>query len=317
MIRAYAVEPAVAATWGTPEHWAIFHERFMPHTKRLLVQYPGKQWGRLVRDCIPGELPYKLEVLLTEICKHAPKWPVDKLTPDEVNRWLEKAEQCLLQCSAPVHGLLAKENPRNNSFVIPCAPAFCADHEAWCNQEKILYRDPKAMADAVSPLLQLGKEIIFIEPHFSPDKDQFKNSYREFFKCIWEHRPSSVQVKVTIHTSGRRKGDKYKDISDIPQHILEQAKMHMPKIIPMSKNVTLCVWNNYPGKDKFHDRFLVIKEAGVSFSAGTDADTTVQTGQTLRITPLTSINLDNIWSCFVSRSSGHTTTPESCVFSGQ
>lgn len=271
MIHEYALEPELVATWHTDLHYSYFIRcfGFDPEndnaTGRVVAQYP-ENWQEKVWDVFRANsgqsADYIKRIRITELLKQFGEPEVYRLNKDtwsDQRTWLENAEQ--ENTRHPFHAILARDNPRNNPQVM------CGDDvrdtprpPLWgvASDDKIL-RQAMAMANHLEPMLRCATRILFIDPHFNPLTNRYKNPLREFLRIICDGRR---EVKLEYHTLAD-----YRTPWDEFQQECQDA---LPYIIPHGFKLTVRRWEERPRGEQLHNRYILTDIGGVLFGYGLD-----------------------------------------------
>jgi hypothetical protein len=257
MIYEYALEPEMVAAWGDRHNHRFFIREFGLGSGRLVSRYP-KAWANKVWDSFDGASQMdrkRLEELLvrlkeTMVKRKNPVWD------DAQESWLENA----LAEHARHHffRIMARNNPAASPEVIaeetlaasPC-PGWDVPHGMTVN------RKARDMAEAVNMMLGCCRWVKFIDPYFVKGKTGHKKSLPAFLKILAAERPVGPPETIEIHTSGDGATTDY-------------LREFYEKIIPAGLHVTLYRWQERPGGQKLHNRYILTDLGGVSFHHGLD-----------------------------------------------
>ena len=196
----------------------------------------------------------RLEVLFeqlprTQVVRNASMW-------NDTATWLKNAEQ--EKNLHPFHVILARDNPRNQSNVVRVEDirSRTAESRAWDNPPPSVTIDRTAtsMASCIEPLLRYAKRIHFIDPHFCPLQDRFKNPLRKFLKIICY---DSREVTLEYHTSTNN--------TLCWRDFRQECEDELPDLIPKGFTLTVRRWKNRIGGERFHNRYILTNIGGVAF----------------------------------------------------
>jgi len=172
--------------------------------------------------------------------------------------WLSNAEA--EHKRRPFHAIVARANPNRNSAVLE-VDDIDETNPLWkCRTEITVPRVARDMADAVGSLLRIGREIVFVDPYFSPDKPRYRNSLREFLCIVLADRIQVQPTRIEVHTSDRLGADWFAD----------ECKRLLPPLIPRGLSVRFVQWRQRQSGEKLHNRYILTDIGGVSFHSGLD-----------------------------------------------
>ena len=253
LIHDYALEPELIANCDQFLYrYLTQYKKFSWDTGCILVQYPS-HWRELVQKLFGDEK--RLEVLLARL----PRTKVvrsDFVWNDSFT-WLENAEQ--ENSPHSFHVILARDNPRDQSNVVRAEDISPGpDNRAWDNPPPsiTINRTATSMAVCLEPLLRYATQIHFIDPHFCPLQDRFKNPLREFLRIICY---GSRQITLEYHVSAS-----YSDAPDWNE-FQQDCEDRLPELIPSGFTLTIRRWNTRVGGDRFHNRYILTDIGGVAF----------------------------------------------------
>jgi hypothetical protein len=214
MFKEYALDPALLKNW---KDFRYFTEKMGAAQGRLISRYP-KRWKRLVYDGLDesvGELERKrIEEALSHID--------DKLLArggDWSNGigWLENAENEHKRTAFAA--ILSVGNPRNNPNVLVGDETYDGV-DAWSAITQLeVEREPEAMAKAIAPLLRYSRELIFVDPHFSPDNARYRSALASFLTVAKDN--ATAQLKIRFIRKGKGSAEWFTNActARLPRHI--------------------------------------------------------------------------------------------------
>src|SRR5207249_1655863 len=163
---------------------------------------------------------------------------------DPQQDWLTNAEA--EHSRKPVHAILAKANTNRRDFVLE-GDSLDETHSLWRVPKFPVPRVAQEMAACVAPLLRVSKEILFIDPHFGPEKLRYRRPLEAFLAAILEGRDGGLLVRVEIHTSEEPAADFFES----------ECQQKLPNIIPEGMSVRLVRWRQKEKGDLLHNRFIL------------------------------------------------------------
>ena len=264
MLREYAVESELAATWSERMEARYFRDQFGLGSPRIISRYPGG-WKKQVWAARKGNgndtTHKRMEELLQSLSTVMVKRPNSTWRPD--TGWLSNAVR--EHDRLPFHAILARNNPdRNPRILVP--DELEGDSTLWAVERgPTIPRRAEAMADTLRGMLRLATTIVFVDPYFAPDNRLF---VRVLSACLDECRPpgrvSGRYPSVHVITSGGRDQDPARE------HFEAACSQELPARLPMDQPVTIRRVAPRTDGERLHDRYVLTENGGVSFPAGLD-----------------------------------------------
>lgn len=255
MFYEYALDPQVVSTWGERDNYRFFKREFEFGRGRLVSRYPKKWIKKVWEHAKPkSDIEQKrLEILL----KGLGEIMVKRVNPQwdgSGSDWLKNA--LVEHKRFPFHAILAQENHRGPQVITE--DEVVDQHELWdLPHDMPVKREANEMARAISGLLTYSKWIKFIDPYISKAKREYKRSISAFLKILAGQRPVGPPFSVELHAK--------------PCGVSKDFLCDFySKIIPPDLKVTLFLWNEKPGGQKFHNRYILGDIGGVAFGHGLD-----------------------------------------------
>jgi hypothetical protein len=273
MIGEYALEPEMIAAWCTDHYKCqLFKNQFGPAQGRLPSRYP-KRWVKKVWESFAGGSDMD-RARLTELLVRLQETMIKRkdFVWEENATWLDNAVQ--EHNRHPFRAVLARNNQANrpeilcegNLDALPC-PGWDSPHGITVN------RKAPEMAAAVQPMLVCCRWVKFVDPYFVQCKTGHKKSLLAYLEMLAAERAVGQPETIELHTGGAGATTEY-------------LKEFYEKIIPAGLQVTLYRWQEKPGGQRLHNRYILTDLGGVSFHHGLD------TGADGEIDDLTRLDLD-------------------------
>lgn len=269
MIYEYALEPEMVAAWGDRHNHRFFLREFGLGSGRLLSRYP-KKWTKKVWDSFPGGSDMD-KARLTELLARLQETMIKRnnFVWDENATWLNNAEQ--EHARHQFRAVLARNNLAGRPEILcedgltvtPC-PRWDSPHGITVN------RKAPEMATAVRQMLACCRWVKFIDPHLWPGKSSYKDSLQTFMEILAGNRPVSPPESIEIHT---------KLLDSTSDIILNRFQ----EVIPIGLTVTLYQWQERPGGQGLHNRYILTDLGGVSFHHGLDTGADGETDDLTRL----------------------------------
>jgi len=269
MIHEYALEPELVATWGAIHNCRFFFRAFGPGEGRLVARYP-KKWAAKVWEAFQSgsELDRKrLEELLQQMKRSMVKrkdccWDATR------QNWLDNA--LTEHGRHPFRAIMARDNPQNFPDILTDEDLAGSQCAGWDIPHGItMKREATEMAAAVAPMLSLCRWVRFIDPYISKGKQRHRQSLSAFLKILGAARPVGPPEVIEIHTSGNGASP------DFPKNFC--------KVIPTGLTVSFFQWQERPGGQRLHNRYILTDLGGVAFQHGLDTGAAGETDDITRL----------------------------------
>jgi len=276
MIYEFALDPGVMNNWAS---FRYFYDNFGAEKGRLISQFPSK-WKRIVyeacstcRDIEKKKIEEKLINIKNKLVRMSRAY-------DSSLSWLDNAE--FQHAQKPFRAIFSSSNPRNNEDVL-IADNIDDSTPLWNIECGLcVAREACEMANCVQPMLSLCSKVLFIDPHFNPDRLEYRNTLRQFLV------PISVNSKVSCveyHLGDNLGGSHFRD----------QCKQKIPPLIPKGMEVKFIRWKQLDEGEKLHPRYILTDLGGVSIEVGLDEG---NLGQTTDINLLSEAIYTKRWNDF-------------------
>jgi len=258
MIHEFAVEPELAATWGSLSEYRHFVKAFGLGTTRVVSRYP-KGWKRLVWEALKttSELDRKrLEVLLEQISptmvRRAGNYDPG---PDS---WLPNAIK--EDARSPFGGILAREGSDNGRVI---GVDHVSDAAAWnCANGIACSRTTEELAKALAPMLRICRRVAFIDPYFGPDKVRHRRPLQAFLRAMIDRRPGDLPSEILVLTSLDKTGTS--------EFFASECQKCLPQRVPRDLTLVLRRLREREGGEKLHNRYVLTDVGGILFGTGLD-----------------------------------------------
>jgi len=271
MFKEYALDPALLKNW---KDFRYFTEKMGISQGRLISQYP-KRWKRLVYEGLNegvGEverlrIAEALSGIDDKLLRRGGGW-------SNAICWLENAENEHRRNAFAA--ILSVHNPKDSPYVL-IGDEIHDGVDAWSGiVQAYADRQPETMAETVAPLLRNGREIVFVDPHFSPDNPRFRVALAAFLRVLTENSHATPRIQLMRKAKGSI------------EWFEDECKKRMPRLVPKGLKLEVITLDEKHGGEKLHDRFILTDRWGVQFSVGLDAGSS---GQKTLITLLS----ESVW----------------------
>lgn len=261
MIYEFALEPTLLNSW---ERFRYLTEKFGVQHGRLISRYP-KRWKALVYEALGAcseidkkRIEERLVRLDNRMIRRAREW-------EPARDWLSNAEN--EHAKRPFHAIVAAMNPRAAPDVL-IVDDLDEDTLRWRVAREIqVPRQAVALANAVSPLLSVAREIMFIDPHFDPYKTRSKTTLREYLLRACARENAIELQRVEFHTL----------FKDSIVRFDAECQRALPERIPADVRLRIVRWRERNGGEGFHNRYILTDRGGVRLAWGLDEGAGAQT----------------------------------------
>ena len=256
MIYEYALDPKVVATWGNKHDYRYFLEKFGLGQPRLVSRYP-KKWQRLVWEAYDGQDDIE-KTRITELLSRFSEKAISRSDSQyDGGDWLENVKKENVR--KPFKAVILKENPEKiPNFLV--ADDIDETQQLWsASHSTVVPRTAKKMAQIVEPLLSAATEVIFVDPHFTPEMNRYQRTFQAFLVAATTNRKSELK-SVAVHTQAKA-----------PEvYFRNECHVELKKLIPKGVKVTFVRWVEKEGSESLHNRYILTNIGGVSFQHGLD-----------------------------------------------
>lgn len=271
--------------------------------------HPSK--GRLIADLPPGSWPVRIYEIIKELrlrTKEEAKlkrW-AQKVVKDQLidrpktywdyleSSWIKNAEN--EHQREPFSLIVSPHYHRANDEDQKYPPdELDSDVSAWNTPTGVqIERSPIEFVKAILPMLQLAKEIHFVDRFFNVEANSlYTQNYKQIIADLAEyHNSSSSFPSLVIHCCP--------DANNVPTraHFENGLENHYAPLIPRGKSIKTILWeveSTERGAHYFHNRYVLCNHFGVMVGYGTDsARQRTDARDTLQI--LDESSYKNLWS---------------------
>ena len=280
MIYEFALEPELVARWHDRNEYLFFDEKFGVRARRVVSAYP-RNWKRLVWEAFgksPAAGDQNAQMRMTELIQYL--WQNSVRRPStfpEIPSWLARAEA--EHSERPFRAIIATINPRNRSFVTTNQELVKTGHALWNIPDRHpTPRNAAEIANAVSPLMQLCRHAVIIEPYFDPGKQRFRRTLAAILATCGKNVFGMETIQVELHISIDRffkswEQGEFRDPNEetkVYQYYVSECQSRLPPLIPKGVEIKVIVWKRKSDGEKLHNRYLLTNIAGVLFGTGSD-----------------------------------------------
>ena len=262
MIHEYALEPELVATWTDRSTCRYFKENFGLGQGRIVSRYP-KHWKRLVWksfDCTDDFARQRLTELLARLSEQMVRRSDAQWDADSTS-WRDNAER--EHERRPFHAILAQTNLKNHAHVLTESDIdedFSVRWAVgrWCS----VARNATEMADAVAPLLRCSSDVIFVDPHFGPERSRYRRPFKAFLERMVSQRPGRTPQRIEVHTAAEHTGTE--------DFFRGECDTRLRQCVPEKMRVLVRRLKQKQDGEKLHNRYILTNLGGVAFGIGLD-----------------------------------------------
>ena len=260
MIYEYALEPQLVAGWTDRRDCRHYMQSFEFGQGRVVSRYP-KRWKRHVWDAFETTddlARTRLVELLARLSERMIRR--SNVQWNDSTSWRENAER--EHDERPFHAILARTNPNSHAHVLTESDLDDGATEYWAvNRGLTVSRKAADMAEAVASLLRCSSIVIFIDPHFRPEKSRYRRPFEAFLERMIRRRPGGMPKRIELHTAADRTGT---------EEFREECERRLPRCVPEKMRVRVRRLRQKQGGEKLHNRYILSDLGGVSFGYGLD-----------------------------------------------
>ena len=286
MIREYALEPALLSNWKDLRYFA---EKFSVPQGRLISEFPS-HWKRLVYDacsqCDDVEKMRITEMMSTmgnRLMRRARAY-------DDKMSWVQNA--CDSHSKLRFHAILACAAIAGQPDVL--VGDTVNDHQALWKEKRSMTipRDPAAMADAAAPLLQISREVVFIDPNFKPSDINDRLPLEKFLEKLARCGGTTL-TRLEYHVGdGQGAWKKSVAFADFERG----CQQYLGRCVPVGFQLSFVRWKH----TCLHNRFILTDRGLMQFGTGLDKATSTST-QDDQLTLLDEDDRLGLWKKHVTR----------------
>ncbi len=160
----------------------------------------------------------------------------------------------------PFSAIIAQKNPDTSAAVICQTDLDELEEPRWqAERQRRIERTATEMATCAETLLRNAKDILFIDPYFTPQDQRFKRLLQAFLQVVAQRPPGIPVARIEIHT-GHDGSAGTKSFFDA------ECRKHLPSLIPRDLKIRLIRWD----RNYLHNRFILTEYGGLKFATGLD-----------------------------------------------
>ncbi|MFQ5631188.1 MAG: hypothetical protein ACE5I1_20645, partial [bacterium] len=221
----------------------------------MISRFP-KKWKRLVYEACShcGEIEKKkIEERLKDI---DPKLLATGRSYDPALSWLNNAET--RHSFNPFHAIISNANPRNQHEIL-VADELDESNPLWDVPREIhIPRKADALSIRLAKLLQISTEILFVDPHFRPQQNRFRNTLQRFLAEAVNGHSKLQRIEYHLKEYPDESADNFKN----------NCKTNLPSIIPHGLEILIIRWRQKENGESLHARYVLTDRGGVRIDYG-------------------------------------------------
>jgi hypothetical protein len=177
---------------------------------------------------------------------------------DPEKAWLDNA--LAEHDKRPFSAIIAQENPDASAAVICQADLDELEEPRWrAERQRRIERTATEMAACTETLLRNARDILFVDPYFTPKDQRFKRPLQAFLQVVAQRPPGIPVARIEIHTG-------HDDSAGTKSFFDAECTRHLPSIIPQGMKIRLIRWD----RSYLHNRFILTEYGGLQFATGLD-----------------------------------------------
>lgn len=260
MVREYALDPQLVATADRILGGRL-RSGFKMGQGRIVARYP-KKWRRLVWDAFNDTSDMdrtRVEVLIGELFEFTTSRG-EVLWDPAATCWLDNA--ILEHERLPFHAIITGSNPGKHADILTADAVLEEPAPLWnAVGSCVVPREASLMADTIGPVLQRGSVLVFVDPHFGPEKPRYRRTFESFLERV-KDRPGAPPKRVEILTSTSN--------ATCRSSFETECQGRFRQCVPIGMRVVIRRLNEKPRGEGLHHRYVLTEFAGVRFDWGLD-----------------------------------------------
>lgn len=201
-------------------------------------------------DMEKARIEAKLATLDDKLVKRRGEW-------NQNHDWVWNAEE--EHGKHPFSGIIAQSNPRGSDNVM-IGDELDESNSVWKVSSQVeVPREPESMASALDLLLGTAREVVFIDPHFSPSRARYRDTLIAFLKRTRLFQGHEVDVEYHL-------GDAWDSTA-----FRRACEQKLQELLPSGAMLTFFMWREKEFGERLHDRFILTDRGGVAFPGGLDS----------------------------------------------
>ena len=253
MLFEYALDPRLLNNWA---NFRYYYESFGVSEGRLISRYP-KHWERLVYESLDGcgeierkKIVERLAEIKSRLMNAGRPYDADK-------DWLLNAE--ISHSFREFRAIIASANPRKRDFVLD-GHALDSHDPRWKSETRLpLPRQGRELAKALTLLLQISRNLVLVDRHFTPTQPRFRNTLQALVTAsrkVTGAYPDRIELLVSPE-------------SDFA-FFRNECVSRLSALFATTVVVHVRILAEIPGGEKLHNRYILTERGGAFLGIGLD-----------------------------------------------
>lgn len=275
MYQEYAIDPTkICRNW---ERFRYVWSHLGYDRGRLLSLFPKKWFAELYeseayKDLSPAEQSRVIEKFKQEKFQKNKIVPANRTVTEALSNWLEHAEAG--HNLKAFHSIIADENPRRRSEVT-LFDNLDEDLAPWqVATPWLVKRKAEQLASAANLLLQRGRKILFIDPHFCFER-RYTNTFESYLEVIAKRALPVDYIEVHMNYSNKRGTEEF-FLNDLKCNLNSKLRRYCPSSATLLRHMEFIVWEDSDDSE-MHPRYILTEFAGLGFENGLDESAATET----------------------------------------
>lgn len=207
------------------------------------------------------------------LVKHARRKSGD---PTDDLEWLELALDSHRR--SPLHGivlgeeLLTRYGHHDDKPFIKLNGAL--DSARWQNRQRsiTLTQSEADYRKYLTPVLRHARALTLIDPYMTCHEERFFRTVKLCRALLGQRGDTALEGRIRIHARDPVTTGDYKHQESVENRLdaWERELRNLPKLLKHSHRFEIFLWRMHPGGQKFHDRYIMTDQCGISAPAGLD-----------------------------------------------
>jgi len=280
MIKEFAVEPEVMATW---QHFReIFDDLGVCHG-RLVAIYPSDWIDRVRKRALDLSPPVRAAAITERMRQTPNRFIRTVLAFDKGKDWLTNAENHATP--GEFDAVVARKNPRGKSRVL-VAGEFSRGQPPWAAPtQKELPRTPHDLLRCAKLLLAVSEELVLVDRNFDAVEERFREPFAALVASRGAGKPwRRCELHVAHPTDKAGALDK-----TVLKSRIHHMRFHLPALVPAGTTLEIFFWIRRPGGKRLHPRFILTEVGGLQPDYGLDE------GDSVGDTTIVALMAESVW----------------------
>lgn len=283
MIHEFALEPELVASWHDRRVAYPFLCQMGPGQRRVACAFPFPAWAKLVMGAVQASFPEggsaeaqrarkNLEVLLRHLQDTGTRRS-GRLADGE--SWLEAATREHGQY--PFGGIVVRASSRAEPYLVVAERLGEEDFPAWTPPAPPVVRQPRALANALAPLLRCARQLRFVDPYFDVEVAAFFEPMKEYL-LVAQQRRGVGELLVQVHFEVKPKDieqaarvqSRRVTEEELARDRLAACERRLQPLLQPGVSARVFAWAGGSGGVLPHNRYVLTEVGSVALLTGLD-----------------------------------------------